>query len=142
MNKALMVDTAAWYALADISDQYHQRAAEFFGKIAGKQPLITTDFILAETWTLLNARLGRGAAFTFWSRLRGNNIPVMYSDQSDMEGAWHIAHTYMDQTFSLVDCVTMSMMERRGLTKIFTFDQHFRVFRFGPGRKHTFQVFP
>ncbi len=37
---------------------------------------------------------------------------------------------------------SFAVMERLGEHEAFAFDEHFRVYRFGPGRKRTFTVFP
>lgn len=31
-------------------------------------------------------------------------------------------------------------MERLGVSRVATFDHHFAVYRFGPGRRHAFEV--
>ena len=54
----VLVDTGAWYALADRSDRRHKAAREFYERQAGTAALITTDLILAETFAVLSARLG------------------------------------------------------------------------------------
>ncbi len=64
---SLFVDTSAWYAAADSSDRSNARAESILGS---GEPLITTDHILVETWTLLRCRIGRNAAERFWNGLR------------------------------------------------------------------------
>lgn len=61
----IMVDTGAWYAVCDQDDANHLRAREFYEKVAGTVPLMTTVAIMVETWALLAARLGRYAAQAF-----------------------------------------------------------------------------
>ena len=50
---SLLVDTGAWYAVADKADRHHQEAGRFFLDQAPKTTMVTTDLILAETWALL-----------------------------------------------------------------------------------------
>jgi len=137
-----MVDTGAWYALADTSDANHHKAKEFYQKVAGEVPLLTTDAIFVEVWLLLRGRLGRPAALTFWQTLREANIEVICLTESDIEGAWQIMNTWADQDFSFTDCSTFVVMERLGITEIFTFDHHFLVYRYGPQRKKAFTCLP
>jgi predicted nucleic acid-binding protein len=138
----MLVDTAAWYALADSSDRHHDQARAFYAQRAGVTPLLTTDLIVAETMALLSAHLGRVAAQTFWSGLRETRTPVMVPEPVDLEVAWRIAQAYPDQTFSFVDCLSFSLMERLGIEEVFTFDAHFLVHRFGPGRRRGFRRLP
>ncbi|MCZ7538199.1 MAG: hypothetical protein M5T61_21190 [Acidimicrobiia bacterium] len=54
----LFVDSSVFYAGADRGDSSHTSAAA----LLKSESLVTTDHVLAETWLLLNARLGRPAA--------------------------------------------------------------------------------
>src|ERR1700730_12651419 len=64
---SLFVDTSIWYAAADSSDASTARARAI--RPAG-EPLVTTDHVLVETWTLLRYRIRRKAAERFWEALR------------------------------------------------------------------------
>lgn len=138
----MLVDTGAWYAVADASDRHHDAARRFYLAEAKRARFVTTDLIVAETWTLLTAHLGRAAALTFWRTLRETRTPVLTLDPVDLESAWHIAHAYPDQTFSFVDCATFALMQRLGIDDAFAFDTHFLVYRFGAGRQRAFRRFP
>jgi len=137
-----MVDTGAWYAVCDASDTNHQRAKAFYEEVAGVIPLVTTDAILAETWTLLAARLGRPAAITFWETLRAAGVPIITLEEADIEVAWQIINAFPDQTLSFTDATTFAAMERLGIEQVFTFDRHFFVYRYGPGRRKAFNCAP
>ena len=65
---SLFVDTSVWYAAADSSDAGNRRAKAI---LAASEPLITTDHVLVETWTLIRYRIHRRAAERFWEGLRG-----------------------------------------------------------------------
>jgi len=73
----MLVDTGAWYALADRSDRHHDRARRFYLEEAPKGRLITTDLIVSEGWSLIAAHLGRTSALTFWETLRVARIPIL-----------------------------------------------------------------
>ena len=62
---SMLVDTGAWYAIADASDRLHERASRFYAEHAGETAFVTTDLILAETMALVTAHLGRSAALTY-----------------------------------------------------------------------------
>jgi len=138
----IMVDTGAWYALADTSDTYHQRAKAFYQQIAGNISMLTTDAILVEIWFLLTSRLGRTAALTFWDTLRKTDIKIICLTEFDLEAAWHTVNTYTDQSFSFTDCTTFSVMERLGVFDVFTFDHHFLIYRYGLHRQKAFTCLP
>lgn len=139
---SILVDTGGWYALADTADRHHAAAARYYRERAQEAAFATTDLILAETWTLVHAHLGRPAAMVFWDGLRETRIPIVSAEPVDLEAAWRIAQAFPDQTFSFVDCVTFAMMERLGITDVFGFDSHFLVYRYGPTRARAFRRAP
>ena len=138
----MLVDTGAWYAVADASDRHHGEARQFYLAHAPHARFVTTDLIVAETWALLSSHLGRAAALTFWDALRVTRTPVLTLEPVDLESAWHIVQTFPDQTFSFVDCASFALMERVGIDEAFAFDSHFLVYRFGSGRQRAFRCFP
>jgi len=138
----MLVDTGAWYAIADRSDRHHEKARRFYLAEAPRGRLLTTDLILAETWTLISAHLGRDAALKFWSTLRATRIPIHTLDPTDLESAWRIAEAFPDQTFSLTDCTSFAIMERLGVTDAFAFDRHFLIYRSGPARDRALRRWP
>jgi predicted nucleic acid-binding protein len=138
----VLVDTGAWYALADTSDRHHQEARGFYAQRAGLTPFLTTDLIMAEALALMHAHLGRPAALTFWGSIRETRVSILTPEPADLEAAWYIAQAYPDQAFSFVDCATFALMERLGIDEVFAFDAHFLVYRFGPGRRRGFRRLP
>ena len=139
---SMLVDTGAWYAVADASDRHHHEAKLFYTQAIGKLGFVTSDLILAETWALLSAHLGRAPAMTFWDTLRETRIPILTVDAADLDAAWRIAQAFSDQSFSFVDCATFALMERTGIHDAFAFDSHFLLYRFGPNRQRAFRRFP
>ncbi|OFW05774.1 MAG: hypothetical protein A3I61_06920 [Acidobacteria bacterium RIFCSPLOWO2_02_FULL_68_18] len=136
------VDTGAWYAVADRSDRHHGRASQFYLAHATENRLVTSDLIVAETWTLLASHLGRAAAMTFWETLRDGRVPILTIEASDLEAAWRIAQEFADQDFSFTDCASFALMERLGLEDVFAFDAHFLVYRYGSNRRRAFRRHP
>lgn len=139
---SILIDTSAWYALGNVKDRYHTEASEFHLAQAGHRDLVTTDLIVAETWTLIASRVGRPAALKFWESVRETRTLVLPVDSSDLEVAWRIVNDWSDQDFSFVDCATFALMERLGITEVFAFDTHFLLYRYGVGRSRAFRRLP
>ena len=137
-----LVDTGAWYALADQSDRHHRAAREYYETAADRQGLVTTDLVVGETFALLSSHLGRSGALAFWAGLREAQIPVLPITVQEIEAAWHVAQAFPDQSFSFVDCTTFALMERLGVRDAFAFDSHFLVYRYGAGRELSFLRHP
>lgn len=134
---SLFVDTSVWYAAADRGDRSNPRAKEL---LRTKEPLITTDHVLVETWLLMRFRLNRKVAERFWSELRSGVAEVEYVTSADLQVAWGIGESFPDQDFSIVDRTSFAVMLRLGVFRALAFDGDFAVFRFGPGRKRAFEV--
>ena len=134
---SLFVDTSVWYAAADSSDASNARAQEI---LSGGDPLITTDHVLVETWTLLRWRIHREAAEAFWQGLRSGVATLEAVGPADLTAAWALGEAFPDQDFSLVDRTSFAVMERLGLERAASFDDDFAVYRWGPGRRRAFQV--
>jgi uncharacterized protein len=134
---SLFVDTSIWYAAADISDLSNARARKI---LKSGEPLLTTDHILIETWTLLRHRIHRQAADKFWEGLRRGVALVEPVGAADLEAAWQIGIAYRDQDFSIVDRTSFAVMCRLGIERAASLDDHFAFFRFGPNRRRAFTV--
>jgi predicted nucleic acid-binding protein len=134
---SLFVDTSCWYAAADSSDRENQRAKAI---LSGGEPLVTTDHILVETWTLVHHRIGRRAAERFWQGLRDGVAVLEIVGAADIEAAWRIGAEFRDQDFSFVDRTSFAVMRRLGIERAAAFDDDFAVFRFGPNLRRAFTV--
>ena len=135
---SVFVDTSAFYAVADDDDSHFGRAKELL--IAADGALITTDFVLSETWRLVRDRLGQTAADRFWAALRAGAATVEHVTPADLDAAWRIGEAFPDQAFSLVDRTSFAVMERLGVHRAIAFDDDFAVYRFGPRRERAFEV--
>jgi len=134
---SLFVDTSVWYAAADSSDASNARAKEILSEGG---PLVTTDHVLVETWTLLRWRIHREAAEAVWLGIRNGVAALETVGPADLMTAWTIGEAFPDQDFSLVDRTSFAVMERLGLERAASFDDDFAVYRWGPGRRRAFQV--
>jgi uncharacterized protein len=131
------VDTSVWFAAANIRDRYNPRAKELLSAVV--RPLLS-DHILVETWDLLNTRVHRMAAENFWLGIRRRTAELEKVTAGDLEAAWAIGEVFSDQDFSIVDRTSFALMERLGVTRVASFDDHFAVYRYGRNRDRAFEV--
>jgi predicted nucleic acid-binding protein len=134
---SLFVDTSAFYAAADTRDLHHARAIEL---LRNADTPVTTDHVLIESWRLMRDRGGRESAERFWEGLRRGHAVVESVLTSDLDVAWRIGELFPDQDFSIVDRTSFAVMERLGLSRVVTFDDHFSIYRFGSERQRAFDV--
>jgi len=137
----VFVDTSAFYALADESDRNHPQAKGFYESLITEE-LVTTDYVLVECWFLIGSHLGRKEAIDFWDGLCSGIVNMVHVEAQDLNQAREIIERFPDQGFSLVDAVSFVVMERNGIRQAFTFDSHFRIYRFGNENKEYFSVVP
>lgn len=121
------VDTTAWCAIYDKDDEYHQQAKSFLKNISSKPfCLITSDYVFAETITLIRARVGHSKAVVFgkWF-LKAKSVELIEVTGELRNSAWDVFIRYSDKTFSFVDCSSFVIMQELGLKQAFAFDKHF-----------------
>lgn len=124
----IFVDTGALFAAAVRNDPDHEAAMRWLER--NQEPLVTTDYILAETATLLRMRdkTVRGhrlAVRVATSLLRSESALLEKVNEEDLERALEVFRTYRDHLFSFVDCTSFVVMERLGIHHAFAFDRHF-----------------
>jgi predicted nucleic acid-binding protein len=130
--KGLFVDTAGWVACADGADPAHQpsRAARDAALEAGL-PLVTTDYVVDETLTLLRLRLGLAAARAWWEQVdRSPRLRWEAVSAERFARARELFFQYRDKDFSFTDCTSFVVMRELRLTGVLTTDRHFRQMGF------------
>lgn len=130
--KALFVDTAGWMACADGADPAHVRAcAARDTALEAGHTLVTTDFVVDETLTLIRLRLGLDAAETWWQQVDGSpRLRWERIDSDRFERARDLFFQYRDRDFSFTDCTSFAVMRELRLMHAITTDRHFRQMGF------------
>ena len=129
----VFVDTSAYYALADARDNEHSRAVIIASRLArDRWSLTTTNFVVAETHTLLLARLGRRIAANVLDMIDNGPATIIRVREMDEQRARAIIAQYDDKGFSLIDALSFAVTERLQIRQAFTFDRHFAQFGFTP----------
>ena len=133
---SLFVDTSVWYAAASRDDRSNARAKE----VLLDERRVLTDHVLVETWRLLAHRHSWDVADRWWGGIRAGVAEIEMVGEVDLERAWEVGQRFVDQDFSVVDRTSFVVMERLGLTRVASFDDHFAVYRYGPRRERAFSV--
>jgi predicted nucleic acid-binding protein len=133
----VFVDSSTWFAATVVRDRDNARAKAV---LSSAPALVTTDHILVETWLLLKSRFHRAAAERFWERIRHGGVHVEIVTGADLEAAWSIGAAFPDQDFSIVDRTCFAVMERLGLTRVASLDDHFAIYRYGRNRDRAFDI--
>lgn len=119
----MFVDSSAWFAAyVPSSPEYRivQKA------LAASDRLVTSDFVLDETLTLLRARGHDARARQFGARVfEGSLARLVYVTEQDIEQAWIVFSTYRDKAWSFTDSTSLAVMKRLGPSHAIALDQHF-----------------
>ncbi len=125
--KRVLVDTGAWYALTDGNDPDHEAVVAAFHENRGR--LLTSNYILDETLTLVRFRLGWGVAHRLGEEFRKGRLAHMERiSPRDEEAAWNLFSTYSDKRYSFTDCTSFALCDRLKLQLCLAIDQDFRAY--------------
>ncbi|MBV8201102.1 MAG: PIN domain-containing protein, partial [Acidobacteria bacterium] len=121
----VFVDTSALLAVLDADDVNHGEAREVWQALLSRDAtLLCTNYVLLETFALVQRRLGLQALAT----LQSDVVSVLRIRWVD--GAVHAAAvaallTAGRRKLSLVDCVSFEVARRSGVEIAFAFDRQF-----------------
>lgn len=123
----IFVDTSAWFALTVPSDPRDNAAREWYAR--NRRPLLTTDYVIDETLTLIQAR-GERTRARIWGRrvFAGEICRVHYLSPDEIHAAWEVFRRFSDKGWSFTDCTSKVVIEKLGVTAAFALDEHFRQF--------------
>lgn len=123
----IFVDTSFFKALFDERDDFYNEAVEIFSKISEeKVVLVTSNYILDETFTVIRKRRGKDKVKELRDFLVKAIPPIRIVRviAGDDAKAWDwFLRDWSDLSFT--DCVSFAVMKRLGLENVATFDQHF-----------------
>lgn len=123
----VFVDTVAWLALLNTSDELHEPAQRVMEQLRAQQAwLTTTEFVLLEVADALCAPLVRDQTVRFIEGLR--RLPlldIIPASESLIAAGWKLYCQRSDKAWSLTGCISFAVMQERGLTQAFTSDHHF-----------------
>ena len=123
----IFVDTGAWYASLVPTDPDHAKAKAWLS--VNRLPLLTTDYIIDETLTLLRVRGERRRALLFGANLfSGRYAEIHKMTAADIRLAWHTFQRFDDKGWSFTDCTSKIVMQQLNIASAFAFDHHFKQF--------------
>jgi predicted nucleic acid-binding protein len=121
---AIFIDSSAIVALVDRDDASHAAAVDAYRNlVAAGYKLFTTNYVVAETFDLLRTGVGPLVARQF---LRDCKLAVYHADEQDERRARrHVLHAPSGSNLTLVDAVSLVVMERLGVADAFAVDPTF-----------------
>ena len=123
----VFVDTAAWIALLDTTDNLHVQARQIMrGLRQQRAQLVTTEWVLVEVADALSAPAYRANVVAFVAQMRRSPLlHILPLSQALLDAGWTFYGDRPDKEWSLTDCISLVAMMQRQLTSAFTSDHHF-----------------
>ena len=107
------------------ADSDHERALVWLSK--NSELLVTTDFVIDETLTLLRVRGETKLALDMGGRFfSGELTDIYYISDEDFRAAWDVFKQFADKGWSFTDCTSKVVMQQLGIEVAFAFDRHYR----------------
>jgi uncharacterized protein len=124
----IFIDTSAFFALLDRDDENHQKAKRVWTDLLNNEngnALVTSNYVLVETFALLQHRLGLDAVRGF----QNDVLPLVNIEfvlpEIHRSGVSALLSASR-RNLSLVDCVSFEMMRTLEIKTGFAFDPHFK----------------
>ncbi|MBA2529125.1 MAG: PIN domain-containing protein [Euzebyales bacterium] len=123
----MFVDTSFWFAWQVTNDVNHAAAGTLVERHGHTQPLVTSDRVWEETWTLLRRRRGRRPAVAFADALRSpsTRVGTRAITPALAATAWSWLRAHNECEYSFVDASSFALMRELQITQALAFDGDF-----------------
>jgi hypothetical protein len=123
----VFVDTGGWFAYFVRRDPDHPAAVAWMRQ--NRQPLLTTDYVIDELFTLLKLRESYRVAVAAGVALLDQSVTHLEKIlEPDFRASWEVFRQFNHKGWSFTDCTSRVVMQRLGITHAFAFDRHFEEF--------------
>ena len=125
--RAVFIDTVAWIALINTSDELHLRARQLMDTFRQQNVfLVTTEYVLLEVADALSTPSLRQQTIAFVNGLRQLSIlHIVPASSSLFAEGWALYSERPDKEWGLTDCTSFVVMKHRQASHAFTSDRHF-----------------
>jgi predicted nucleic acid-binding protein len=125
--KKVFVDTAAWIALLNVDDIWHQQAKQTRLELVEQNYVfITTEFILLEVGDALCSQSLRKNTANFLQNIyQLKSTKIVTLSQDLLQSGLSLYEQRSDKDWSLTDCISFVVMQREQIQEAFTSDKHF-----------------
>lgn len=123
----IFVDTGVWFARFVADDPDHSRMMSWFA--ANSEPLVTSDYCVDETLTLLAARKRPKLAIEAGRPLFDETLARLHFLTSDqITRAWILFQQRAASGWSFTDCTSKIVIDDLGVKTAAALDKHFGQF--------------
>lgn len=112
----------------DAGDPNHRAAASLWQRLMGgvHGRLVTSDYVMAETYNLLQRREGAEPVKALSRLLKETrSVELLWVGPDDHEHGLALLLNRRDKRWSFTDCTSFVVMEALGIRDVFAFDKDF-----------------
>ena len=121
----VFIDTSAFLAVLNRNDTNHAAASQIWMRLINEEAtIISTNYVIIETFALIQNRLGLEAVKTFEEDVVPM-VQIAWVKQSLHQAGVAALLIANRRKLSLVDCISFETTRHFGVKKVFAFDQHF-----------------
>ena len=135
--RTVFFDTWGWLAIAHRDDRRHDEATAFYREfvLAGGVP-VTSDYILAETISLLRARTTPKGTESFIDGIlvaqRSERVRIERISEERWQAAWKLSKKFADKPdISFADFTSFVVMKELRINEALTADRHYELVGMG-----------
>lgn len=128
MTTETFVDTSGYFSLVNRNDHLHAVAKSIAASLVkGATRLVTTDYVIDETVTLLQSRNLGYVARPWLNQLFSNDsVEIVWMNAERFEEVRRFFTKHADKEWSFTDCFSFCVMRERHISQALASDQHFR----------------
>ena len=127
----VFIDTGAICAAVIPGDAHNRTAKNMFLSLQESNAgLFTSDYVLAELYTLLRVRSSHRTAVAYMDSFENTGISMLFAHEIIGKEAKNIFRKYDLPRLSFTDCTSFALINTHRIDHVFSFDEHFRIFRF------------
>jgi uncharacterized protein len=122
--KLVFADTAFYQAFFNRQDMLHELATSMFDELDAA--IVTTEYVLLELGAVMSRGALRGVFVDFIDRARRDTYTEIVPASPELfEQGLRLFSARPDKDWSMVDCISFTIMERRGIQDALTADRDY-----------------
>ena len=123
-NNLIFIDSNYIIALFNPLDSLHKDALAVSLMLAEEnRGAIISNFIFAETATVLAQKRGKDIALSAGDYLLSGSARLIHVDEELQKKSWDIFHDIAVKNMSFVDCSILAVLQSEGIPRFLTFDK-------------------
>src|SRR3990172_5609153 len=114
-SEQMLVDSDVFVAWLMPDDLLHKEAEKKLSELEKKEtPLVMTNWVLAETATVLSYRAGHRVAVEFLENMERMGFEIAWTGEKAFAAAVNLFKRQKKRGTSMVDCINVAVAKERG----------------------------